>query len=152
MTEKRFVHKYDGMFHHLLDMSKKNFDTQKIQSIDECVGLLNELSEENEQLETKNNAYLQDIEVFKEENTALKLDNEQLKQAYIRLKHRHSLLHDVCIDAECDRDSYRKDVASLEKENEQLKKRLIKLKEENAELKEENEILWCDDNDCNSTS
>ena len=59
----------------------------------ECAKLLNELTEEN----------------------------EQLKKAYAQLKHRHSLLHDVCIDAECDRDSYRKDIASLEKENEQLK-------------------------------
>lgn len=50
-------------------------------------------------------------------------ENEQLKQAYTQLKHRHSLLHDVCIDAECDRDSYCKDVVSLEKEN----KRLIKM-------------------------
>ena len=48
-------------------------------------------------------------------------ENEQLKQAYTQLKHRHSLLHDVCIDAECDRDSYRKDIVSLEEENEQLK-------------------------------
>ena len=48
-------------------------------------------------------------------------ENEELKQAYTQLKHRHSLLHDVCIDVECDRDSYRKDIASLEKENEQLK-------------------------------
>lgn len=48
-------------------------------------------------------------------------ENEQLKQTYAQLKHRHSLLHDECIDAECDRDSYHKDVASLEKENEQLK-------------------------------
>ena len=59
----------------------------------ECAKLLNELAEEN----------------------------EQLKQAYTQLKHRHSLLHDVCIDAECDRDSYRKDIVSLEEENEQLK-------------------------------
>ena len=51
-------------------------------------------------------------------------ENEQLKKAYAQLKHRHSLLHDVCIDAECDRDSYRKDIASLEKENEQLKQRI----------------------------
>ena len=56
---------------------------------------------------------------------------KQLKEAYTQLKHRHSLLHDVCIDAECDRDSYRKDIASLEKENEQLK----------SEIKDLNDIL-----------
>lgn len=48
-----------------------------------CQGVvdkLNKLYNENEQLRTKNNAYIQDIEVFKEENTHLKLENEQLKQ------------------------------------------------------------------------
>ena len=61
MTEKRFVHKYDGMFHHLLDMSKKNFDTQKIQSIDECVDLLNKFYEENKQLKKENEQLKQQI-------------------------------------------------------------------------------------------
>lgn len=61
---------------------------------------------------------------------ALHEENEQLKQAYTQLKHRHSLLHDVCIEAECDRDSYQKDVSSLEKENEQLKKENEHLKKE----------------------
>lgn len=49
-------------------------------------------------------------------------ENEQLKQAYQTLKHRHSLLHDECLETECDRDSLKKDVISLEKENGQLKK------------------------------
>lgn len=47
-------------------------------------------------------------------------ENEQLKQAYQTLKSRHSLLHDECLEAECDRDSLKKDVISLEKENENL--------------------------------
>ena len=75
-------------------------------------------------------------------------ENEQLKKAYAQLKHRHSLLHDVCIDAECDRDSYRKDIASLEKENEQLRTKnnayiqdIEVFKEENTHLKLENEEL-----------
>jgi cell division protein FtsB len=55
---------------------------------------------------------------------ALNDENEQLKQSYTKLKHRHSLLHDECLDAECDRDSYQKDVSSLEKENEQLKEEI----------------------------
>jgi hypothetical protein len=54
----------------------------------------------------------------------LKVKNNKLKQAYIQLKHRHSLLHDEYVDAECDRYSYRKDIESLEKENEQLKEAL----------------------------
>ena len=61
-------------------------------------------------------------------------ENKQLKQAYTQLKHRHSLLHDECIDAECDRDSYRKDIASLEKENEQLKKDIEYYKTERLAL------------------
>lgn len=48
-------------------------------------------------------------------------ENGQLKQAYQTLKHRHSLLHDECLEVECDRDSLKKDVISLEKENERLK-------------------------------
>ena len=75
-------------------------------------------------------------------------ENEQLKQAYTQLKHRHSLLHDECIDAECDRDSYRKDIESLEKENEQLRTKnnayiqdIEVFKEENTHLKLENEQL-----------
>ena len=79
-----------------------------------------------------------------EENQTLKEENEQLKQAYTRLEHRHSLLHDVCIDAECDRDSYCKDVASLEKENEQLKRKVDFYKyfqKDARELDKENEQL-----------
>ena len=75
-------------------------------------------------------------------------ENEQLKQSHTKLKHRHSLLHDECLDAECDRDSYRKDVLSLEKENEELKKENNILKASNGEyedalarLEEENEQL-----------
>ena len=69
-------------------------------------------------------------------------ENEQLKQEYQKLKHRHSLLHDECIDAECDRDRYHNDVLSLEKENEQLKK-------ENQRLRKQKNVLisymdnWC---------
>lgn len=48
-------------------------------------------------------------------------ESEQLKQEYQKLKHRHSLLHDECVDIECERYSLKKDVESLEKENEQLK-------------------------------
>ena len=70
-------------------------------TVDECCNLLNTLNDEN----------------------------EKLKQSYAKLKHRHSLLHDVCIEAECDRDWYQKDVSSLEKENEQLKKELKRCKD-----------------------
>ena len=48
-------------------------------------------------------------------------ENEQLKQEYTKLKHKHSLLHDECLDAECDKDRYYKDMLSLEEENEELK-------------------------------
>ena len=87
---------------------------------DEVVKLLNEQHETIQRL-NQNVDELLSVDIEEE----LLKENEQLKQAYAQLKHRHSLLHDVCIDAECDRDSYRKDIASLEKENEQLKKGMI---------------------------
>ena len=54
---------------------------------------------------------------------SLKKENELLKQKYLKLEHRHSLLHDECLDLECERDWLKKDVELLEKENEALKKR-----------------------------
>lgn len=65
-------------------------------------------------------------------------ENEQLKQAYQTLKHRHSLLHDVCIEAECDRDRYHKDVVSLEKEMEQLKSTNMEMEDYLGRLEEAN--------------
>ena len=73
--------------------------------------------------------WLGEVVAMLNEGVILAEENEQLKQVYTQLKHRHSLLHDECIDAECDRDSYRKDIASLEKENEQLKKLNIPIDE-----------------------
>jgi len=67
-------------------------------------------------------------------------ENEQLKQEYQKLKHRHSLLHDECIDAECDRDRYHNDVLSLEKENEQLKEQNRQLRLENGKLT--HDLFW----------
>lgn len=95
MTEKRF--KADNSAYEIWD------NDGFLLSFDQSVDLLNELSTKCSQLEK---------------------ENEELKQAYTQLKHRHSLLYDVCIDAECDRDSYCKDIASLEKENEQLKRQI----------------------------
>lgn len=69
-------------------------------------------------------AFLEVMNGLDKKNQQLKEENEQLKQAYQTLKHRHSLLHDVCIEAECDRDSLKKDVISLEKENDKLKNAL----------------------------
>lgn len=71
----------------------------------------------------------QDLEKLCENLNDLNDENEGLKQSYIQLKHRHSLLHDVCVDAECDRDSYHKDVLSLEKENDELKQSVNNLKD-----------------------
>lgn len=53
---------------------------------DKATERIKELEKENEQLKTKNNAYIQDIEVFKEENTYLELENEQLKTELSELK------------------------------------------------------------------
>lgn len=96
---------------------------------------IRKLQEENEQLNEKNQKLNEEvcilhIDLCKTKSyEQLEKDNKRLKQAYAQLKHRHSLLHDVCIDAECDRDSYRKDIISLEKENEQLQKENKRLKE-----------------------
>ena len=77
----------------------------------------------------------------------LEKENEELKQEYNKLMHRHSLLHDVCIEAECDRDRYHKDVLSLEKENEKLKQKndnltllSARIQVQNDGLKEENDL------------
>ena len=82
--------------------------------------------------------WLGEVVAMLNEGVILAEENEQLKQVYTQLKHRHSLLHDECIDAECDRDRYRKDIASLEKENEQLKQEIETLHEENQKLKKLN--------------
>lgn len=93
--------------------------------------LLNNLHEENQDLKSFNEDLAENLSAcanarISKDNWIEKLteENEQLKQAYTQLKHRHSLLHDVCIDAECDRDSYRKDIVSLEEENKRLHKYL----------------------------
>ena len=80
------------------------------------------LMDSNHRLKAKCGLMEKEIERLSEEN-------DKLKQSYIQLKHRHSLLHDVCLDAECDRDGYHKDVLSLEKENEQLKSRIKEVTE-----------------------
>ena len=72
---KRFIIDDAGT---LIDMQTRDtFDY-----VSDVVNLFNELVEENEQLRTKSNAYIQDIETYKEENTHLKLENEQLKDKY----------------------------------------------------------------------
>lgn len=88
---------------------------------------LNELIKENLELQGKAASWkiTASEEISKQADSikqivSLKKENSKLKQAYTQLKHRHSLLHDECIDAECDRDSYRQDITSLEKENEEL--------------------------------
>ena len=53
--------------------------SQLAKSNREGVEKVQSLAKENEQLRTKNNAHLQDIEVYREENTHLKLENGQLK-------------------------------------------------------------------------
>ena len=103
MTNKRFMLDDAG---ELIDLNNHKF----INYGEECCNLLNEQHETIQRLK-QNVDELLSVNVEKE----LLEENEQLKKAYTQLKHRHSLLHDVCLDAECDRDSYRKDIVSLEK-------------------------------------
>ena len=94
---------------------------------EDIIPLLNNLHEENVQLNEKNQKLNEEVCILQMDLCKTKSyeqlgkENKRLKQIYSQLKHRHSLLHDECIDAECDRDRYRKDISSLEKENEQLK-------------------------------
>ena len=138
MTEKRFriSQGYTDRFCH-------DWQNNQLLNFRETIELLNEQHETIQRL-NQNIDELLSVNVEKE----LFEENEQLKQAYTQLKHRHSLLHDVCIDAECDRDSYRKDIVSLEEENEQLKKQREELfirerdtKNDWRELKQENKQL-----------
>ena len=95
----------------------------------EIIDTLNDLNDENEHLKEimgimpndNVNDIVNVLNLQERVKRKLQKENEQLKKEYQKLKYRHSLLHDVCVDAECDRDSYQKDVSSLEKENEQLK-------------------------------
>ena len=92
MTEKRFNYiPFDGFddngkelsAYEVLEILNEQHETiERLKvNIDELMqfDVEDDLLKENEQLRTKNNAYIQDIEVFKEENTHLKLENEQLK-------------------------------------------------------------------------
>ena len=103
MTAKRFtiVYNEQSKMIQYVDTQKEEPNRWAIWNIKETLQMMNDFAEEN----------------------------EQLKQSYTKLKHRHSLLYDECLDAECDRDSYQKDVSSLEKENEQLKEEIKDLNE-----------------------
>ena len=97
MTEKRFSLRYIGEQH----LSANLYDDKIfIGSIgigaELVVDLLNDLSEENKQLQTKNNAYLQDIEVYREDNTHLKLENDELKKEIESWK-KHCITHGIAV-------------------------------------------------------
>lgn len=133
MTEKRFKIVNDCGDYHLMNgdvilcydlcspaMREENWNN-----------VVNKLNEQEEEISTlrlimgvNGKAYRKSVKEYEEFIEELEKENEELKKEYNKLKHRHSLLHDVCIEAECDRDSYHKDVVSLEKENEQLKLQL----------------------------
>lgn len=111
MTEKRFVYYEHKGADYILDTPNKSLDFIEMLSdcleAEEIADLLNQFNDEN----------------------------EQLKQSYTELKHKHSLLHDVCIEAECDRDSYQKDILSLEEENEKLKQLLLQNNDKSYSIK-----------------
>ena len=120
MTEKRVTVDFDSESYYLDGEYWESWDNFGEEMADAINKLLEELNDENDvhkqQLKTK---YI--VNKQYEELQKVKEENEQLKQEYLKLKHRHSLLHDECLDAECEKDSLKKDVESLEKENEQLK-------------------------------
>ena len=98
MTEnKRFTYEYDEYSGNLFDNKMHTF--YHIEDSDENIEVLcdrlNWLVEENEELQVRNNAYLQDIEVYREENTCLKLENDQLKSENERLTNK---LNEIALD------------------------------------------------------
>ena len=99
-------------------------------NIDEIVDMLNNLSDENEELRTKNNAYLQDIEVYREDNTHLKLENEQLKKILGFLQ------NDNATDILNVLNSQENQIWELKKEIEQLKNKIGTYNSANELLKE----------------
>ena len=104
---------------------------------------------ENEQLRTKNNAYIQDIEVFKEENTHLKLENEQLKsdakywgqtaesrlKEIDKLRQRNKRLEEKI---QRERTSFTK---TRERWSKEAENKIKELSEENEQLKSDNKWL-----------
>jgi regulator of replication initiation timing len=87
MTAKQFeLELLNNNKYVIAEFDKDNYYLDDESSAKSLECRLNELFDENEQLRTKNNAYIQDIEVFKEENTHLKLENEQLKDIIDQLR------------------------------------------------------------------
>lgn len=127
MTEKRFnlafYDNYDGAFSIQDTLYKK--ENKHLHSLDEIIDLLNELSDKCDFLEIENESLEDHTTKYAELYHKSLKENERLKQEYQKLKHRHDLLHDEYVDAECERYSLKKDVESLEKENEQLKKSIL---------------------------
>ena len=80
MTKRFRVEKqtFDGYC--IVDNHFDGYYAYEKQDLEKLCEKLNNLSEENEELRTKNNAYLQDIEVYNEDNTHLKLENELLQE------------------------------------------------------------------------
>lgn len=124
----------------LLEISNNNgFVYEDIENI--C-NILNKLNDENEELKQDYNslrrtAYQIDEIAHADREYAERLyrQNQQLEEelqycktkcgsleeGLLKLRHKHSNLHDMCCDLECEKNSLKKDVKSLKKENERLK-------------------------------
>ena len=88
MTEKRFVLEDEVIIDNNSiadDGGRQLYWTVEYVQRQKLVDLMNTLAEENKELRTKSNASIQDVEAYSEENTYLKLENEQLKQQMRRL-------------------------------------------------------------------
>ena len=134
MTEKRFEYYNHKGADYILDTPNKSLDF--IEMLGDCleaeeiVDLLNGLNDENKQLQTKNNAYLQDIEVYKEDNTHLKLENDELKKILGFLQ------NDNATDILNVLNSQENQIWELKKEVEQLKNKIKTYNSANELLKE----------------
>lgn len=86
MTKKKYAVVDDGFIKYIEDTTLT--EDKHEGHINDAYALcreLNELYEENVQLRMEKNAYLQDIEAYKEENTHLKIENQQLKYTSIEV-------------------------------------------------------------------
>ena len=127
MTEKRFT-KYvpDSYGYTYITTIIDNEKNKQTGNTDEIVDMLNELAEENKELQTKNNAYLQDIEVYREENTHLKLENDKLKSKNRGLQSELQIFKEDVTHSNLQ-------INKLSDENEQLKKDCSNLIDDNTE-------------------
>ena len=145
MTEKRFVDYFDKD-HNYIIQDLQNEDEYQVGFVncdeDVFLELINQLSDENEQLKSKINKvddklYSKECDVFD-----LKKENEQLKKSYDlsedyndSLSKENEELHQIQMELVTERDSLRKENSNLFDENGQLQQIINQLRTDNTKQK-----------------